>query len=133
MRSRDETADALAFDIGGANIKAADGLGWVHSEPFELWHRRSELPAALARIVSSRRPGRIVATMTGEIADCYASRREGVADIVAARLKRQPRKLGPDGQLSMTAVDQDRLQTDPPGPVPVVLLVVAHAQHPPGR
>ena len=74
----------LAFDVGGANIKAADGLGWVHSEPFELWRRRPELPAALARIVSARRPRRVVATMTGEIADCYASRREGVADIVAA-------------------------------------------------
>ena len=74
----------LAFDVGGANIKAADGLGWVHSEPFELWRRRSELPAALARIVSARRPRRVVATMTGEIADCYASRREGVAVFVAA-------------------------------------------------
>jgi len=84
MGSRDERTDVLAFDIGGANIKAADGLGWVHSEPFELWRRRSELPAALARIVSARRPRRIVATMTGEIADCYASRREGIADIVAA-------------------------------------------------
>ena len=79
-----DDADVLAFDIGGANIKAADGLGWVHSEPFELWRRRAELPAALARIVSSRQPRRVVATMTGEIADCYASRREGVADIVAA-------------------------------------------------
>lgn len=74
----------LAFDIGGANIKAADGLGWVHSEPFELWRRRPELAATLARIVSWRRPERVVATMTGEIADCYASRQEGVADIVAA-------------------------------------------------
>jgi probable H4MPT-linked C1 transfer pathway protein len=74
----------LAFDIGGANIKAADGLGWVHCEAFELWRRRSELPATLARIVASLQPRRIVATMTGEIADCYASRREGVDDIVAA-------------------------------------------------
>jgi probable H4MPT-linked C1 transfer pathway protein len=77
-------ADVLAFDIGGANLKAADGLGWVHCEPFELWRRRHELPDRLARIVSYRRPRRIVATMTGEIADCYASRRDGVADIVAA-------------------------------------------------
>lgn len=76
--------DVLAFDIGGANLKAADGLGWAHSERFELWRRRAELPAALGRLVAERRPGRIVATMTGEIADCYASQREGVADIVAA-------------------------------------------------
>ncbi|MFM1996684.1 MAG: hypothetical protein RLZZ111_1071 [Planctomycetota bacterium] len=76
--------DVLAFDIGGANLKAADGLGWAHSERFELWRRRSELAAVLTRLVAERRPGRIVATMTGEIADCYASRQEGVADIVAA-------------------------------------------------
>ena len=86
MHSRGSTADddVLAFDIGGANIKAANGLGWVHSEPFELWRRRSELPAVLTQILAPRIPRRVVATMTGEIADCYASRCEGVADIVAA-------------------------------------------------
>lgn len=76
--------DVLAFDVGGANLKAADGLGWAHSERFELWRRRAELPASLGRLVAERRPDRIVTTMTGEIADCYASRRQGVADIVAA-------------------------------------------------
>jgi probable H4MPT-linked C1 transfer pathway protein len=76
--------DVLAFDIGGANLKAADGLGWAHGEPFELWRRRGDLPAALARLVGERRPARVVATMTGEIADCYRSRHEGVADIIAA-------------------------------------------------
>ena len=81
---RDARDDVLAFDVGGANIKAADGLGWVHSEPFELWRRRQLLPAALERIILDRRPHRVVATMTGEIADCYPSRAEGVADIVAA-------------------------------------------------
>jgi probable H4MPT-linked C1 transfer pathway protein len=76
--------DVLAFDVGGANVKAADGLGWVHSEPFPLWQCHRHLPAVLARIVHDRRPRRVVATMTGEIADCYASRADGVADIVAA-------------------------------------------------
>jgi probable H4MPT-linked C1 transfer pathway protein len=86
MHSLDSEAgnDVLAFDIGGANIKAANGLGWVHSEPFELWRRRADLSAALTAIIATRRPCRVVATMTGEIADCYASRHEGVADIVAA-------------------------------------------------
>jgi len=105
MRSRDEKADVLAFDIGGANIKAADGLGWVHSEPFELWRRRAELPAALARIVSSRQPSRIVATMTGEIADCYASRREGVADIVAAVTEASQAAVGLDCPVGIYLLD----------------------------
>jgi len=95
----------LAFDIGGANIKAADGLGWVHSEPFELWRRRAELPAALARIVSSRHPSRVVATMTGEIADCYASRREGVADIVAAVTSASRAAAGPECPVGIYLVD----------------------------
>jgi len=81
---RSAAGDVLAFDVGGANVKAADGVGFAHSEPFELWRRRSGLPGVLARIAAARRPRRIVATMTGEIADCYGSRREGVADIVAA-------------------------------------------------
>jgi (4-(4-[2-(gamma-L-glutamylamino)ethyl]phenoxymethyl)furan-2-yl)methanamine synthase len=95
----------LAFDVGGANIKAADGLGWVHSEPFELWRRRSELPAALARIVSARRPRRVVATMTGEIADCYASRWEGVADIVAAVTVATHTAAGPECPVGIYLVD----------------------------
>ncbi len=105
MGRGERQADVLAFDVGGANIKAADGLGWVHSEPFELWRRRSELPAALARIMSARRPRRVVATMTGEIADCYASRREGVADIVAAVTVATHTAAGPECPVGVYLVD----------------------------
>lgn len=76
--------DVLAFDVGGANIKAADGLGWTHAEPFPLWRRPVDLAVELARIASARAPRRIVATMTGEIADCFQSRTEGVVRIVEA-------------------------------------------------
>jgi len=74
----------LAFDIGGANLKAADGRGDAHAEPFPLWRQPQRLAPRLAELVTERRPGRVVATMTGEIADCYASRAEGVQAIVAA-------------------------------------------------
>ena len=76
--------DLVALDIGGANLKAADGLGWTASIPFPLWKRRRELPQALSEILARRPARRIVATMTGEIADCYLTRSAGVADIVAA-------------------------------------------------
>jgi len=84
MSRREESAAVLAFDVGGANIKAADGLGWTHAEPFPLWRQPADLPAALARIAAGRSPRRIVATMTGEIADCFPSRQVGVETIIDA-------------------------------------------------
>lgn len=77
------SADLIALDIGGANIKAADGLGWTKSIPFAMWRDWRQLASALADVLASS-PGRVVATMTGEIADCFASRRDGVEHIVAA-------------------------------------------------
>lgn len=74
----------LALDVGGANLKAADGIGHVAAEPFELWRRPRDLAARLTAIVAARRPRRVVATMTGEIADCYPDRATGVVEIVAA-------------------------------------------------
>lgn len=84
MQATASPSDVLAFDIGGANLKAADGRGWTHAAPFPLWLEHERLAAALGRLVADRRPRRIVATMTGEIADCYAGRADGVRRIVAA-------------------------------------------------
>ena len=75
----------LALDIGGANLKAADGLGFAASQFFPLWQRPGELPAALARLIAAAPAAdRIVATMTGELCDCFATKAEGVAAIVQA-------------------------------------------------
>ncbi|MEI7782725.1 MAG: hydantoinase/oxoprolinase family protein, partial [Planctomycetota bacterium] len=92
MDQPDERTSVIAFDVGGANLKAADGLGWTRSVPFPLWQRPAQLPAVLARMAADyaqqqargETPRRIVATMTGEIADCYPSRRVGVEQITAA-------------------------------------------------
>ncbi|MFM7136762.1 MAG: hydantoinase/oxoprolinase family protein [Planctomycetota bacterium] len=78
--------DLVALDIGGANLKAADGLGWSASAAFPLWQRWRELPEALAALVAERRPVRLVATMTGEICDCYPSRAAGVTQITESLL-----------------------------------------------
>jgi (4-(4-[2-(gamma-L-glutamylamino)ethyl]phenoxymethyl)furan-2-yl)methanamine synthase len=77
------SADLIALDIGGANIKAADGRGWTQSMPFAMWRDWRQLASVLTDVLASS-PGRVVATMTGEIADCFASRRDGVAHIVGA-------------------------------------------------
>lgn len=75
--------DLIALDIGGANIKAADGFGWTKTEAFAMWRDWRRLDAALTGFIVDA-PRRVVATMTGEIADCFPSRRAGVEHIVAA-------------------------------------------------
>jgi len=79
-----DASGLLALDVGGANLKAADGRGFTHAESLPLWRDPAALADRIGALVARRRPARVVATMTGEIADCFASRREGVAAIVTA-------------------------------------------------
>ena len=77
-----DPTDLVALDVGGANLKATDGLGWTRSDAFPLWREWRRLPDAIVALLASHVPRRLVATMTGEIADCYPSRAAGVAHIV---------------------------------------------------
>jgi probable H4MPT-linked C1 transfer pathway protein len=75
----------LGLDIGGANLKAAHTNGVAHSRPFALWRHPERLSTELASLVPSLPPAEGVAvTMTGELCDCFASKREGVAHILQA-------------------------------------------------
>lgn len=75
----------LGLDIGGANIKAATADGWATSLPFPLWKQPQELPAALRSLLLSHENTETIAvTMTGELADCFATKAEGVERILAA-------------------------------------------------
>ena len=84
MTAPSASTDLVALDVGGAAIKAADGMGGAWAVPFAMWREWRRLPEAIADLVGPLRPRRLVATMTGEIADCYPSRAAGVAAIVAA-------------------------------------------------
>ncbi len=42
----------LALDIGGANLKAADGQGYAASRYFPLWQQPDELSQALRAIIA---------------------------------------------------------------------------------
>ena len=66
----------LGIDIGGANIKLADGAGFAVSRPFAIWRTPERLPAP--------RADALAVTMTGELADCYQTKREGVVEILQA-------------------------------------------------
>lgn len=118
--------DLVALDVGGANLKAADGLGRAQSEPFELWRHPDDLAEAVHRLISPARAGRIVATMTGEIADCFTSRPDGVRYIVQA-LEQVVASLSNRPTLQIYAVDGTFLE--PPDAIRRPLAVAASNWH----
>lgn len=85
-------AKVVGLDIGGANIKAADDSGRTRSQAFALWKNPQQLEEVLCGVIASFPPvERYAVTMTGELADCFLDRREGVTRIVEAAC----RVLGP--------------------------------------
>ena len=75
----------LGLDIGGANVKVADGKGFATSHPFPLWKEPQALAQHL-RTVIAQAPlcDHLAITMTGELADCYDTKAEGVKSILEA-------------------------------------------------
>ena len=75
----------LALDIGGANLKAADGLGWARSVPFDLSGRRRNLAGDLQALIEAAPVcTRLAVTMTGELCDAFRSKSDGVLAILDA-------------------------------------------------
>ena len=73
----------LGLDIGGANLKAASSDGRTASVPFPMWIDHERLTSALSELIS-RFPetSALAVTMTGELADCFATKAHGVEAIV---------------------------------------------------
>lgn len=80
----------IGLDIGGAHLKAAlfDEAGIVRDLdqwPCPLWQGLDRLDAAIAAVLARwGQPHRAVATMTGELADLFEDRADGVRRIIAA-------------------------------------------------
>jgi probable H4MPT-linked C1 transfer pathway protein len=75
----------VALDIGGANLKASDGLGWARSMPFPLWRDPEGLAGALnALLRDAPSADQFAVTMTGELCDCFDSKEAGVRHILKA-------------------------------------------------
>ncbi|MBN1454758.1 MAG: H4MPT-linked C1 transfer pathway protein [Methanomicrobia archaeon] len=104
----------LGIDVGGANTKVATSEGVVESLYAPIWHRKVCLYEVLPEV--QQRFGAeleaIGAVMTGELSDCFATRREGVlfiADAVATTFE-DPRFFDHDGQFrARSAVETDPL------------------------
>lgn len=113
----------VGIDIGGANIKLALWLSpnlapHCSAQPFALWKHPDELgktvAASIAQLLSTvpksysdidaGPPDRLAVTMTGELADCYATRAEGVA-----RILEQLRLVMPSEQIDVYAVGEQWL------------------------
>lgn len=84
----DSQALWLGLDVGGANCKWASSQGSVEAWPFELWKKPDELGERLRESIVgwNSRTGEVIhaiaVTMTGELADCYWTRQEGVERII---------------------------------------------------
>ncbi|HEX3725808.1 MAG TPA: hydantoinase/oxoprolinase family protein [Pirellulales bacterium] len=77
----------MALDIGGANLKIADGHALGVSQPFALWQNPAQLSDALRALIALvPRVDHIAVTMTGELADCFTTKAEGVRFILDAVL-----------------------------------------------
>jgi probable H4MPT-linked C1 transfer pathway protein len=78
----------LGLDIGGANIKAATADGtFTATRYFPLWNRSHQLVEVLRDIVNNVGANFLAVTMTGELADCFESKQQGVQFISDAVVK----------------------------------------------
>ena len=77
--------DAIGLDVGGANLKAATASGDAVSVPFDLWRHPGRLADELAHFRDWWPNIEVVGvTMTGELCDCFETKRDGVRHILAA-------------------------------------------------
>lgn len=75
----------IGLDIGGANLKASDGESKSLSRPFPIWEHPEQLADAVQELVSDLgQVNDFAVTMTGELADCFESKAEGVGHILDA-------------------------------------------------
>lgn len=75
----------LGLDIGGANLKAAHSqvAEAARTLPFALWKDPGGLTAALGDLIAGMPEfDQLAVTMTGELCDCYSSKRAGVNAIL---------------------------------------------------
>ena len=72
----------LGVDIGGANLKLCNEAGLASSVHFPMWKQHRSLSGALESLIGEYASATsLVVTMTGELADCFVDRSEGVHEI----------------------------------------------------
>jgi hypothetical protein len=95
----------IGIDIGGANLKIVNDRGtFIHYCP--LWEH-APIASLLEQYVTSQKDNAAV-VMSGELADCFSNKMEGISFIVDAVKKAFPqaRFYGTDDQFHTSAVPQ---------------------------
>ena len=74
----------IGLDIGGANIKLSNGVDRTIEIAFPLWKSPETLAATLTSLRSllATPPDTVALTMTGELADCFRTKADGVEHIL---------------------------------------------------
>lgn len=80
--ARTGRGSVLGLDIGGANLKAAMLSGQALIAPFALWREPTALAEHLCGILDQFQHDRLAVTMTAELCDCFATKRQGVHAIL---------------------------------------------------
>jgi len=74
----------IGIDIGGANTKVASSDGEITELLYiPLW-KDTTLPSALKELANRLRPDGLAVVMTGELADCFVDKEEGIKFIMDA-------------------------------------------------
>jgi probable H4MPT-linked C1 transfer pathway protein len=111
----------IGWDIGGANVKAAlvdradHSAPVVVERPFALWRDPPRLPHILTDIADQLGAvPTMAATMTAELADCFATKREGVGFVLDALRRAFPgidiQVYGVDGHFRSIVAARERPQ-----------------------
>jgi (4-(4-[2-(gamma-L-glutamylamino)ethyl]phenoxymethyl)furan-2-yl)methanamine synthase len=95
----------IGIDVGGANLKVVDDTG-VHIHYCPLWEKAAVTDLLRQHVRSPRDPAAVV--MSGELADCFGNKMQGISFIVDAVRKAFPkaRFYGMDAQFHDRAVPE---------------------------
>ncbi|MGZ7132139.1 MAG: hydantoinase/oxoprolinase family protein [Halobacteriota archaeon] len=101
-------SDTIGIDIGGANTKVASASGEARSLYLPLW-RDNDLADELRRIREEFQPKHVGVVITGELADAFNSKKEGICSIVSSvnSVFARPYYLNVRGQFSRQITERE--------------------------
>ncbi|MEI7826328.1 MAG: hydantoinase/oxoprolinase family protein [Euryarchaeota archaeon] len=103
-----DRCETIGIDVGGANTKVASASGIARSFYLPLW-RKNDLAGVLQRVKREFRPERVGVVITGELADTFASKKEGICAIASAinSVFAKPHYLNIRGQFTRSIAEKD--------------------------